>query len=472
MEQRLNKKLLNYKKEDVYPFHMPGHKRNILKACSNEDSFGKRLSDMYSIDITEIDGFDNLHDAKDIILDAQIRAAKLYKSEETHFLVNGASGGILAAMAAVATPGSTVIVARNCHISVYNAVNLNGLNPVYVYPDIILKEDINSGISGSISKLQVEKAILENPSACAVVITSPTYDGVLSDIASIARIAHEYDMPLIVDEAHGALFFMEGRSAVEEGADIVINSVHKTLPALTQTALLHINGKLVDRNKVLRYLSIYQTSSPSYVLMGSIDYAVEIMEESGKSLYRDFCIRTVQLKSKLSKLRNLKYITKDNVLNEGGFDFDESKVLISTGEFSKNISGKDLYNVLLSEYKIQPEMAAGDYVLLMTTLFDSDEGIDRLVNALYEIDDRLKDISNKCSSEIKDHSCKENDVNNTKEACRLSELKECENNASPYTVFAYPPGIPIVVYGEKITDSIISEIKSAIDNNLDIKWIQ
>lgn len=465
MEQRLNRKLLSYKNENVYPYHMPGHKRNILKAEMDADSFGSRLSGVYDIDITEIDGFDNLHDANDVILDAEKRAAKLYKSEETHFLVNGSSGGILAAIAAVAKKDSTVIVARNCHISVYNAIELNELNPVYVYPELILQKDINSGISGSINKLEIEKAILANPSACAVVITSPTYDGVLSDVASIARIAHEYDIPLIVDEAHGALFFMEGRSAVLEGADIVINSVHKTLPALTQTALLHVNGNLIDRDRLRKYLSIYQTSSPSYVLMGSIDYAIEVMEQNGNSLYRDFCIRTVGLKEKLSKLRYLKYITKDSAINDGAFDYDESKVLISTSELSGHISGKDIYNILVSEYKLQPEMAAGDYVLLMTMLFDTDEGIDRLINALYEIDDRLKS-----------HAAGNPDIlqeadNNSSDE-RVHELKGLINNPSPYTVYAYPPGIPIIVSGEIVTEEVVSKIETAISSKLDTKWIK
>lgn len=469
MEQRLNEKLLNIDNSGLYPFHMPGHKRNISLASDGDKSFGKKLLGAYAIDITEIDGFDNLHDANDVIKDAENRAAKLYKAEETHFLVNGSSCGILASMSAVAKKNKKIIVARNCHISVFNALEINELVPVFLYPDLVAKEDISGGIAGGISASSVEKAIMSNPDACAVVITSPTYDGILSDISEISRITKEYDIPLIVDEAHGALFFIEGRSAVLNGADIVINSVHKTLPALTQTALLHINGNLVDRNRVRKYLRIYQTSSPSYVLMGSIDYAVEIMEKSGNKLYRDFCIRTLQLRDKLKKLRNLKYIEKDSIVPFSAYDFDESKVIIASG--SSKLTGKDIYSILIKKYSIQPEMAAGDYVLLMTTLFDTDEGIDKLVNALYDIDEI-------CTKDefLKDFSVsEEGDSDNaglSKDEQYLNSLINNKNKISNMTVYLYPPGIPIIVSGEIINDSVITEIEKAINNKLDIKWIE
>lgn len=465
MSKRLNEKLIDIETEGLYPFHMPGHKRNMRK-IQYENDFGEYLENAYSIDITEIDGFDNLHDAKDLIADAEKRAAKLYGSEETHFLVNGSTCGILSSIAAVCERGDKIIVARNCHISVYNAIELNGLKPVYVEPEIVAKESVLEGIQGSISVASIEKAVLSNGDAKAIFITSPTYDGVLSDVAGISRIAHEYDIPLIVDEAHGALFYLEGRSAVQNNADIVINSVHKTLPSLTQTAVIHINGNIVNREKVRKYLRIYQTSSPSYVLMGSIDYAVSVMEKEGNRLYREFCIRTSRLKETLSRLRCLKYIKKDSLLLEGVFDFDESKVLIAA---SGNTSGKDIYNILRNKYSLQPEMAAGDYVLLMTTLFDSEEGIERLEKALVEIDDLLNTKNSDFYEEINSYRDNDDSKNEYKE--RLNYLKEKTGKASPYTVFAYPPGIPVIVENEIVTDEVIEKIEKALNSDLDIKWI-
>lgn len=465
MDRRLNKKLIELKKDGLYPFHMPGHKRNICLSSKDEVDYAHVLKGAYDIDITEIDGFDNLHDAKDLILQAEEKAAKLYKSEETHFLVNGSTSGILSAISAVCKKGDKVIVARNCHVSVYNAIYLNELDPVYVYPEVIeLSNDSKEKelkIAGSIKAKDIERAILSNPMAKAVIIASPTYDGVLSDVLGIARLAHEYDIPLIVDEAHGALFYLEGRSAVDNKADIVINSLHKTLPSLTQTALIHINGTLVDRNRVKKYLGIFQTSSPSYVLMGSMDYAIEIMEEDGSHLYRDFCIRTMHLKEELRKLRRLEYLSKEKMLLNQAFDYDESKVLISTSGTGMN--GREIYNILREKYNIQPEMAAGQYVLLMTTLFDSSESIDILIKALFEID---KDID---SSSVEKENCIEQTINNNESVG--SYMKGFVGNKSPKTVFAYPPGIPIVVSGEIVTESAIEEIEKAENNDLDIKCI-
>ncbi|MDO4189241.1 MAG: aminotransferase class I/II-fold pyridoxal phosphate-dependent enzyme [Lachnospiraceae bacterium] len=450
MGDRLNKKLIELRDTGLYPFHMPGHKRNIKENYS----FGGVLKNMYEADITEIDGFDNLHDAKDLIKDAEERASILYKSDETHFLVNGSTCGILSAISSVCNRGDKIIVARNCHVSVYNAIFLNDLRPVYVYPDVV--EENGLKLLSGISKESIEKAIIDNEDAVAVIITSPTYDGILSDVAAIAKICHEYDKPLIVDEAHGALFFMEGRSAVINKADIVINSVHKTLPALTQTALLHINGNLVDRSKVRKYLRIYQTSSPSYILMGSIDYTMEVMEEEGKSLYRNFCIRTVKIKEELNKLKNLRLVTKDSLIKKGVFDFDESKVLITTA--NTGVTGKELYNILVEKYSLQPEMAAGDYVLLMTTIYDSDEGIDRLIRAIKDIDEN---IGSKTLDYIKE-----------KDEFDVIELEEfIVGQSSLYTVFAYPPGIPILVKDEMVTEEAKEEIKKAVNSKLDIKLL-
>ena len=225
--QDLLEKLQEYRAEDMYPFHMPGHKRKPLP-----------FPNPYSIDITEIDGFDNLHHAEGILKEAQERAADLYGSKECFYLVNGSTCGLLAAICAATKKRDKVLVARNCHKAVYHALYLNELQAEYIYP-VITK----SGIQGQIEPEQVKKALLLNPDIAAVILTSPTYEGVVSDINAIAGIAHERGIPLIVDEAHGAhLGFGAGfpENAVRQGADAVIMSLHKTLPSFTQTALLHL----------------------------------------------------------------------------------------------------------------------------------------------------------------------------------------------------------------------------------------
>ena len=211
----LYEKLKEYAEADYYPFHMPGHKRRMGQMCSP-----------YQIDITEIDGFDNLHHAEGIIKECEEKAASLYGSEETHLLVNGSTGGILSAIAGCTRRGGKIAVARNCHKSVYHAVSINQLQAVCLYPEFLELWGINGGILPQ----DVEKLLKEEPDIQAVVITSPTYEGIVLDVQAIAKIVHSQNIPLIVDEAHGAHFYFYEkfpRGALQCGADVVINSIHK-----------------------------------------------------------------------------------------------------------------------------------------------------------------------------------------------------------------------------------------------------
>ena len=285
---------------DNVPLHMPGHKRNT-------DIFS--MSNPYGIDITEIDGFDNLHNADGIIKEDFKRAAKLFGADETLFLVNGSSAGNMAAICGASKKGDTVIVARNVHCSVNNALFLNELNPVYIYPEI---DEI--GICTGITRESVRAALEEHPEACEVIITSPTYEGVVSDIKGIAEETHRFGAVLIVDEAHGAHFNFHDKfpeSAVKCGADAVIQSIHKTLPSFTQTALLHLNGNLIDKDRVKKYWNIYQSTSPSYILMAGISRCLTFLEDnmcdSVSSGYMDeYVFRLTNLRKEIKKLKYIK----------------------------------------------------------------------------------------------------------------------------------------------------------------------
>ena len=302
-------KLKNYSDSDYYAFHMPGHKRNLDLMDGTSP---------YRIDITEIDGFDDLHHAEGILKEAQERAAEVYHADETHFLVNGSTVGILSAILGTTEKGDSILVARNCHKSVYHAIYLNELDPVYLYP----KFDTEQGLSTEIDAADVQKALEEHPKIRAVMIVSPTYDGVVSDIEKIAEIVHEAGCLLIVDEAHGAHFGFDPyfpESANMYGADLVINSLHKTLPALTQTALLHVNGDMVKRRKVKQYLDMLQTSSPSYILMASIDACIHLLEETQLqkcSIFKEYAAHIDTLREELKKLKYLKIIRmQDQIIN-------------------------------------------------------------------------------------------------------------------------------------------------------------
>ncbi len=375
MADDLLTKLKRYGGSDYYPLHMPGHKRRI-----------SHFEQPFAIDITEIDGFDDLHHAQGILREAQQRAARLYGADETYYLVNGSTCGILAAVAAAVPRGGRILMARNSHRSVYNAVFLNDLHAEYLCPPL----DPARGIAGSILPEDVHRMLRGGAGAHTVVVTSPTYDGVVSDIRAIAEETHRAGAVLIVDEAHGAHFGMHPyfpESALSCGADIVVNSLHKTLPSLTQTALLHVRGDRADREKLRRYLDIYQTSSPSYVLMAGMDACVSLLERQGRELFDEFVGRLEKMRDALRQMRVLHMVDgRERELQ--AFGFDRSRILISLER--STMTGPELAQILRGRYHLEPEMAAADYVTAIMTVADGQEGFDRLTEALLETDAGLQ----------------------------------------------------------------------------------
>ena len=438
-------RLREYSHSDYYGFHMPGHKRQM-------DLLGD--TSPYSIDITEIDGFDDLHHADGILKDAQERAARIYHADETHFLINGSTVGILSAIFGVTQKGDTILVARNCHKSVYHAIDMNELNPVYLYPAFDSEAQLNTEISAE----DVRTALEKNPKIRAVVIVSPTYDGVVSDVEAIAEAVHEKGIPIIVDEAHGAHFgfhpyFPENSNT--KGADLVIHSLHKTLPSLTQTALLHVNGALVDRRRVKKYLDMLQTSSPSYVLMASIDACVELLEHKAEECFAPYVERLEYTRMRLSGLRRLKLIQTEH--------FDRSKLIISVKD--TDLTSRQLSYILLEEYHLQMEMAAGTYILAMTSIGDTEEGMNRLIAALEEIDARVDwrmgelgipeafQIPAQSSLPRAQIICPSAEVELFSEEGVIRSLpwQESVGHMAMEYAYLYPPGCPLVVPGEKIS---------------------
>lgn len=358
--------------KDIYPYHMPGHKRR---------SWGRLPEAWYEMDITEIDGFDNLHQPEGILEDAQREAAGLYGAEESFYLVNGSSCGILSAVSCALPFGGHILMARNCHRSAYHAAYLRKLAVSYVYPPFWEEYDIFDAVEAG----QIQEALERERDIDAVLIVSPTYEGRIADIAGIARVVHQKGIPLIVDEAHGAhLGLAEGfpPNSCQAGADLVIHSVHKTLPSLTQTALLHVNGDRIDRERLRRFLRIYQSSSPSYLLMAGIDNALECVKED-KSVFTRFRERYENMMRNLAdRCRYLRFLPMEDGKQDVG------KLLVSVK--GCGLTGRQLYDILLQKYHLQLEMAAVSFVLAMFTVNDDEEGFRRMARALTEIDDSLE----------------------------------------------------------------------------------
>lgn len=441
-------KLKAYSDSDYYGFHMPGHKRKMHMSWD---------ADPYTVDITEIEGFDDLHHAEGILKEAQERAARIYHADETHFLVNGSTVGILSAIAGVTNKGDQILVARNCHKSVYHAIYMNELNPVYLYPRFDSELQLNIEISAE----DVRRALNRYPQIRAVMIVSPTYDGIVSDVAEIAKAAHEKGLPLIVDEAHGAHFGFHPyfpENANQQGADVVIHSVHKTLPAPTQTALFHMNGNLADREAVRKYLHMFQSSSPSYILMAGIDACMGLLETKADELFSKYADRLQRTRKKLGKLKNLELEESEH--------FDRSKIVIST----KNtmLTGKQLYEELLEHYHLQMEMAAGAYIIAMTSIGDTDAGMERLEDALFEIDmnwEVQKTTDDLSVKSVKigilpqlEQICSSGDVwnrRNREQRRKSVRWDEAVGQISAEYAYLYPPGIPLIVPGERISEEAI-----------------
>lgn len=422
------------KNNDKIPFHMPGHKRNT-KLLGNKFP--------YDIDITEIEGFDNLHKPEGIIKEIEDLSKELYETDYSFPLVNGSTVGILAGVASVIKRGDTVLIARNCHKSVYNALELFDAEVEFITPDLD-----KYGICKAVDVNEVEDKIKEyNPKL--IIITSPTYEGVCSDIRVISEIAHRYNIPVMADSAHGAHNVADAKYA-----DITIMSLHKTLPALTQCALAHLNGNLVCPKKFREKLSVFETSSPSYVLLASIEECLIFLWKKDM-LFREFAEKRSEFIKKCGELKHLKVVEYD----------DFCKIIIYTGKSS--VSGEELSDKLRKNYNIETEMSCENYVVLITTVCDDFNNYNKLYEALKEIDDGLESVDYSPRYQIK----------LPKKACNFFEVEEREyidfkksdNKICAEYIWAYPPGIPIIVPGEIITEELIEYITRLIHMNINIQ---
>lgn len=557
--------------------HMPGHKRNLSPAPGLP----------YEWDLTEVEGADDLHHAQGILKDAMDRTAELWGSRRTWYLVNGSTCGILASIYAAVPYGGEAIIARNCHKSVFHAVEIQGIHAHWLMPEYIPGWDI----CGSVVPENVEKLLKRYPDSSAVILTSPTYEGVVSDIASIAAVCHQAGVPLIVDEAHGAHFGFSGNvdpenertekrrpfpeSALHLGADLVIQSAHKTLPSLTQTAFLHMGcDSLISEQAVEHALDIYETSSPSYPLMASLDGCTGLLKERGAELYERWERGIRFVEDAVGELINLKVFhhtrvkkilrvpeADRNAVNDAAatrqesdekgcdaavavkeqadkapeddrrigighpiYDYDCSKFLIRADE-RLNVTGKELADLLRSECGIESEMHCGRNVLLMTGCGDAEEGFRRLADGLRKLDGILgnepaaekeicaesdpvqgedpggRDSGNGEKDTVAfPESCKEfhaEEVCTIREAVQAASrgrtqregpgiagtgpgqktdgmkkipLSQAAGQVSAEYVMAYPPGIPILIPGERITDESIRVILSLVQQGSEMRW--
>ena len=442
--------------ERMISFHVPGHKNGRSFEKYNSPSFS---SDMIALDTTELPDTDNLHAPKDIIKKAQDRAAKVFKADHTFFLINGTSSGNISALMAVLNPGDKVVIPRDCHKSIMHGLIIGGYIPVYINPQINMEWGIPAGIEPE----AIEKALWDNPDVKAVVVTYPNYYGVCSDIRAIADIVHKHGKILIVDEAHGSHFILNPqlpKPSIEVGADIVLQSTHKTLPAFTQSSMLHVKSDRVDLDRLKTMLMISQSSSPSYLLMASLDAAADIVEQDGSRLMANLLDKISYFQSEAKKIEGIR-IMDDRIIGQDGVkNKDKTRLVINMTDIGLN--GIELNHILRTTYHIQMEMADINNVV----------GVGTIGNDLYDFEMLLNALRDIASNRVPERSelvippfsfCTPNILVYPREATFSAKKKILFKNSlgkiSGEYIIPYPPGIPILCPGEEITQEIIEYVE-------------
>ena len=462
----LEKYFQHYNEKNLLPLHMPGHQRKT--------EMGTTLP--YAYDYTEVEELDNLHAPEGVLREAMNRTAAYYGCSDCFYLVNGSSSGLQAGIFTLLEEGDEVVVARNCHRSVFYALSLRKAKIHFLLPEFW--EDFSC--FGSVSLKEVERLLREFPKSKALIFTSPSYEGVVSDVEGIARLCHENGLSLLVDEAHGAHFSPKRgtsfpESAISLGADLVVQSPHKTLCSLTQSAWILGNGERYSREKLSFYLSVFQTTSPSYPLMLSLEKATTLLEREGEALFSHW---KEVMESFREKARTLSYFTFLWEKEEACFAMDFTKIFLRVLGIPELRLGKDLAKLLREDYGIESEMHSGENLLLMTGPFISEEELDRLFLALKDIERRFGEEKGKplrsklLSSALYQISVADNSLQiqeGLKEGEELS-LHDGEGRICLEYLSLYPPGIPLLFPGEKLTKEKIQEIETLEKEGIELQY--
>lgn len=444
-----------YHKRNVVPFDVPGHKHGIgIREMT--DYFGKT---MLELDVNAMKCLDNICNPIGVIKEAEDLAAKAYGAEHAFFLVNGTTSGVQAMIMSVCEPGDKIILPRNAHKSAVTALILSGAVPIYIQPEV--NEDL--GIAMGVSVKEIEKTIEEYHDARAIFLINPTYYGATSDLKSIVRIAHENEMAVLVDEAHGAHMKFHDElpiEAIDAGADMCAVSTHKTGGSLTQSSLLLLREGLVDAKTVKTTLNLTQTTSASYLLMGSLDVARKQLATRGKEMLERVLELSRWARDEINKIEGLYAFGKELVGSPGVFNFDETKLGVNVR--SLGITGFEAYDILRDEYNIQVELADMYNVLAIVSLGDTKESLTALVEALKDIS-----IKHRENEEIKltkgilknpEVIVSPRDAYYSRK--KIVRLEDAVGEVSGESIMAYPPGIPVVTPGERISKEMIEYVKA------------
>ncbi|MFD1777737.1 aminotransferase class I/II-fold pyridoxal phosphate-dependent enzyme [Fredinandcohnia salidurans] len=459
--------LVEHSKKNPTQFHIPGHK----KGAGIDPEFRNFIGDnALSIDLINIGPLDDLHQPKGIIKQAQDLAAKAFGADHTFFSVQGTSGAIMTMVMAVCGPGDKIIVPRNVHKSVMSAIVFSGAVPIFIHPEI----DNTLGISHGITTDSVKKALEQHPDAKGLLVINPTYFGVAADLKKIVDIAHSYEVPVLVDEAHGVhIHFHDGLplSAMQAGADMAATSVHKLGGSMTQSSILNVREGLVSANRVQTILSMLTTTSTSYLLLASLDVARRRLVTEGYDLIE----KTIQLanymRDKINEIEKLKCIGREILGSKATFDFDPTKLIISVKDLG--ITGSDAEVWLREKYNIEVEMSDLYNILCIVTPGDTKKEAELLIAALANLSEEVSHLSeSRIVPEVllpdipvlalspRDAFYSETEV---------VPFEESAGRVIAEFIMVYPPGIPIFIPGEIITEENLTYIQTNIEAGLPVQ---
>ncbi|MBW7976378.1 aminotransferase class I/II-fold pyridoxal phosphate-dependent enzyme [Bacillus velezensis] len=448
-------------------FHIPGHK----KGAGMDPEFRQFIGEnALSIDLINIEPLDDLHAPKGIIKEAQDLAARAFGADHTFFSVQGTSGAIMTMVMAVCGPGDKIIIPRNVHKSIMSAIVFSGAVPIFIHPEI----DDELGISHGITLESAERALTEHPDAKGLLVINPTYFGVAADLSSIVKLAHSFDVPVLVDEAHGVHIHFHDKlplSAMQAGADMAATSVHKLGGSLTQSSILNVREGLVSKERVQSILSMLTTTSTSYLLLASLDVARKRLATEGRDLLEDTILLADQTRKRLNQIEGIRCVGEEITGSKAAFSYDATKLIISVKNLG--LTGHDVEKWLRESYNIEVELSDLYNILCIFTPGDRAGDADRLVSALTDISKQASD---------NDYAHQQTEVllpeipllaMTPRDAfyanTEVIPLKESAGRIIAEFVMVYPPGIPIFIPGEIITEENISYIFKNLDAGLPVQ---
>lgn len=444
--------LLQFKRARVVPFDVPGHKRGR----GNPELCELLGEQCMAIDVNAMKPLDNLCHPVSVILEAERLAADAFGAGHAFFMVGGTTSAVQAMILSACKAGDKIIMPRNVHRSVINALVVNGATPIYVNPDT----DSRLGIALGMKISQVERAIEENPEAKAILVNNPTYYGICSNLKKIVEMAHEHGMMVLVDEAHGTHFYFGEDmplTAMAAGADMSSVSMHKSGGSLTQSSFL-LTGPGVSAGYVRQVINLTQTTSASYLLISSLDISRRNLALRGKELFREVMRIANYARTEINKIGGYYAYGKELINGDSVFDFDPTKLTVYTLDIG--LAGIEVYDLLRDEYDIQLELGDMGNVLAYISIGDRMREVERLVSALVDVKRRYS----KDRTGLFDHEYINPSVFMTPQEAfyapkeEMIPIRETNGRICTEFVMCYPPGIPILAPGERITQEIIDYI--------------